>query len=96
MVTFFQNTNPDLFNSRVSRRVRRPGIEVVVHPRSLHPTEAARAYNMRHEEHMKWEEIAESTSNLEGHRPSLKCVRNAVARVSAQCNFQSGTADRVG
>ena len=40
-------------------------IEVVVHPRSLHPTEAARAYRMRHEEHMMWQKIAESTVNLQ-------------------------------
>ena len=59
-------------------------IEVVYHPRSLHPLEAARAYNMRHEEQKTWEEIAEDTVNLAGNPPSLKAVRNAVARVHQQ------------
>ena len=39
---------------------------------------------MRHEEQKTWEEIAEDTVNLAGNPPSLKAVRNAVARVHQQ------------
>lgn len=59
-------------------------IEVVLHPRGLHPTEAARAYNMRFRDHMVWKDIAADTVNLQGDTPSVKCVRLAVARVHAQ------------
>ena len=59
-------------------------IDMTMHPNSLHPLEAARAYNMRYEEQMSWKDIAADTVNLQGDNPSLKCVRTSVARVHAQ------------
>lgn len=59
-------------------------IEISLHPRSLHPSEAARAHHMRYEEQATWGEIAASTVNLQGQAPDEKTVRNAVARVVAQ------------
>ena len=56
-------------------------IQVSLHPRSLHPSEAARAHYMRFEELATWEHIADEVVNLQGKSPSLKAVRSAVARV---------------
>eukprot|EP00973_Karenia_brevis_P077369 10748499-Karenia_brevis.AAC.1 len=61
-------------------------IELVLHPSSLHPLEAARAHHMRYEEEMCWEDIASEVTHLKGVKPSLKGVRNAVGRVRAQQN----------
>ena len=58
-------------------------IQVSLHPRSLHPSEAARAHYMRYEEFATWEDIAAEVVNLQGKTPSLKAVRCAVARVQA-------------
>ena len=46
-------------------------IDMTMHPNSLHPLEAARAYNMRYEEQMSWKDIAADTFNLQGDSPSM-------------------------
>ena len=59
-------------------------VEVTVHPQGLHPLVAARAYQLRTEDDMAWGDIAGEIVNMDGVRPSLKSVRNAVARVAEQ------------
>ena len=59
-------------------------VEVSVHPQGLHPLVAARAYQLRTEDDMAWGDIAGEIVNMDGVRPSLKSVRNAVARVAEQ------------
>ena len=59
-------------------------VEFTYPPKSLHPSAAARAHHMRNEQGMSWEAIAAEVLNLPGQAPSLKAVRNAVARVEEQ------------
>lgn len=56
-------------------------VSVSVHPSGLHPTEAARAHHLRHEEGLSWSSVSLEVVNVHGERPSVHAVRNAVAAV---------------
>ena len=56
-------------------------VSVSLHPSGLHPTEAARAHHLRHEEGLAWPDICDEVLNLKGKKPSIHAVRNAVVGV---------------
>ena len=59
-------------------------VKLVMHPRSLHPLQAAMAYRLRLDDEMPWAQIVMSIVNLSGEEPSVTAVREAVERVEAQ------------
>lgn len=55
----------------------------MVHPRGLHPVEAARAHHLHAEEGLSLDSVRDKVRNMEGNRPSKKGVWAAVQRVKA-------------
>ena len=60
-----------------------PVVSVTVHPRGLHPLEAARAYHLHEEEGLSLDSVRDEVRNMEGNRPSKKAVWTAVRQVKA-------------
>ena len=60
-----------------------PVVSVTVHPRGLHPLEAARAYHLHEEEGLSLDSVRDEVFNMEGNRPSKKAVWTAVRQVKA-------------
>ena len=60
-----------------------PVVHVTVHPRGLHPLEAARAYRLHEEEGLSLDSVCDEVRNMEGNRPSKKAVWTAVRQVKA-------------
>ena len=55
-------------------------VEISLHPKGLHPTEAAKAWQLR-QAGEKWDDVMEQVVNLQGKTPCLSAVKIAVARV---------------
>ena len=47
-----------------------PVVHVMVHPRGLHPVEAARAYHLHAEEGLSLDSVCDEVRNMEGNMPS--------------------------
>ena len=60
-----------------------PTVHVTVHPRGLHPTEAARAWQLHREEGMSMRDVCDEVLNMAGDTPSYKAVWRAVQAVDA-------------
>ena len=56
-------------------------VEVTVHPSGLHPKKAAKAWYLRREEGLGWEEIAGQIPNMQGAPAGVHAVRNAVESI---------------
>ena len=61
-------------------------VKLTMHPRSLHPLQAARAHTLRHDEELPWSQITPQVVNLAGEEPSITAVRDAVERIDEQGN----------
>ena len=65
-----------------------PVVQVTLHPRGLHPLEAARAFHLHEEEGVTLRDICKEVTNMSGERPSAKAVWNAVRMVNTiTCSF---------
>ena len=53
-------------------------VHISVHPRGLHPLEAAKAWHLHKEEGMRLEDVCLEVENLQGHQPSVKAVWTGV------------------
>ena len=60
-----------------------PVAHVTMHPRGLHPLEAARAYHLHEEEGLSQDSVCDEVRDMEGNRPSKKAVWTAVRQVKA-------------
>ena len=60
-----------------------PTVHVTVHPRGLHPIEAARARHLHVEERMAIRDVRDEVVNMLGARPSVKAVRRAIQSAKA-------------
>ena len=60
-----------------------PTVQVTVHPRGLHPTEAARAWHLHREEGMSMRDICAEVVNMMGVTPSFKAMWRAIRNVDA-------------
>ena len=60
-----------------------PTVHVTVHPRGLHPTEAARAWQLHVEEGMVLQDVCDEVVNMLGAKPSVKAVWRAIQSVKA-------------
>ena len=60
-----------------------PTVHVTVHPRGLHPVEAARARQLHVEEGMAIWNVCEEVVNMLGAKPSVKAVWRAIQAVKA-------------
>ena len=60
-----------------------PTVHVIVHPHGLHPTEAARAWQLHVEEGMVIRDVCEEVVNMLGARPLFKAVWRAIQAVKA-------------
>lgn len=47
-----------------------PVVHVMMHPRGLHPVEAARAYHLHAEEGLSLDSVCDEVRNMEGNMPS--------------------------
>jgi transposase len=63
-----------------------PIVQVSLHPRGLHPTEAARAWHLHVEEGTSLNDVRKQVVNLSGSTPSVKAVWNAIHRTNAVRN----------
>jgi transposase len=66
-----------------------PVVQVMVHPRGLHPLQAARAFHLHEEEGMTIRDICKEVTNMSGEIPSVKGVWNAIQTVKASQNSHS-------
>ena len=64
-----------------------PIVQVSLHPRGLHPTEAARAWHLHVEEGTSLNDVRKQVVNLTGSTPSVKAVWNAIHRTNAVRNL---------
>ena len=53
-------------------------MHVTVHPRGLHPTEAARAWQLHVDEGMVIRDVCDEVVNMLGAKPSFKAVWRAL------------------
>ena len=60
-----------------------PTVHVTVHPRGLHPTEAAHAWHLHVEEGMAIRDVCSEVVNMSGARPSVKAAWRAIQCVKA-------------
>ena len=60
-----------------------PTVHVIVHPRGLHPVEAARSRQLHAEEGMVIQDVCDEVVNLLGEKPSVKAVWRAIHGVEA-------------
>ena len=60
-----------------------PTVHVTVHPRGLHPTEAARAWHLHVEEGMGIRDVRGEVVNMLGQTPSYKAVWRAIQAAKA-------------
>ena len=60
-----------------------PTVQVTVHPRGLHPVEAARAWQLHKEEGMRLEDVCDEVVNMAGETPSKKAVWRAIQMVQS-------------
>ena len=66
-----------------------PVVQIMMHPRGLHPTEAARAWHLHEEEGVVLRDVCKEVTNLSGETPSVKTVWHAVRMVKAGQQKQS-------
>ena len=57
-------------------------IRISLHPKSLSPTEAAKAWHLRLFEELSWPAVQMEVTDLSGNKPGLHAIRDAVARVA--------------
>ena len=57
-------------------------VHSVVHPRGLHPVMAVRAHHLYTEEGLSLRDICDEVHNMQGKRPSVKCVWSGVKRTN--------------
>ena len=60
-----------------------PLVQITLHPRGLHPLQAARAFHLHEEEGMTMRNICDEVTNMSGKRPSFKAVWRAIHMVKA-------------
>ena len=60
-----------------------PTVHVTVHPRGLHPVEAARAWQLHKEEGMRLDDVCDEVVNMVGEAPSKKAVWRAIQMVQS-------------
>ena len=58
-------------------------VQVTLHPRGLHPTEAARAWYLHEEEGVSLRNVCKEVVNMSGMVPSVKAVWNAIEMVKS-------------
>ena len=58
-------------------------VQVVVPPGGMHPLQACKAWLLREEGH-SWPETQQAVCTVDGTKPKMHALRNAVARVDAQ------------
>ena len=63
-------------------------VQVALHPRGLHPLQAARAFHLHAEEGVPMRDICEEVTNLSGERPSFKAVWHAIHTIKAKQSSQ--------
>ena len=56
-------------------------VQVTLHPRGLHPTEAARAWYLHEEEGVSLRNVCKEVVNMSGMVPSVKAVWSAIEMV---------------
>ena len=64
-----------------------PLVQTMLHPRGLHPTEAARAWHLHEEEGVVLRDICKEVTNMSGETPSVKAVCHAIRMVKADLNI---------
>ena len=65
-----------------------PTVHVTVHPKGLHPTEAAGAWHLHVEEGMSIRDVCDEAVNMLGKTPSYKAVWRAIQSVPVEPKSQ--------
>ena len=66
-----------------------PVVQVTIHPRGLHPLQAAHAFHLHEQEGIPLREIWDEVTNMKGESPSAKAVWHAVRMVKASQSSDS-------